>query len=451
MRCGRARHPALRRSRAKAFGGGRRSPPGCVRRRPCRPRRDAHQEPRRTPERPRRGGGASPRRARPRRARARLAAGRERVHRGDGDQRQDDDHRVDRPHPPRGGAAGGRRRQRRHGRDVAGRHAVRPTRRSSARRPRSSSRTPIAFAPEVAVLLNLQPDHLDRHGTYADYVAAKLRIFANQGNDDVAVAPIDLEVEDLGGCARRVPFGADAAPSCLTRRAPVVGRGAAASTPTEISLPGAHNRANAMAAAAACLARGIDATRSPPGCGPSPGSPHRLELIATLDGVAYVNDSKATNVASTLVALRSYAGGVHLIAGGRGKQPGLLAAGAGRRRALPRRLPDRRGGRRPRRGAGGDGRPVHQDGELRAAVPRRGGRRRRRRDRAALAGLRQLRPVPGLRGPRRPLPPARGGALMAAARAAARRRAPAEPAGARARRGAAPAAAGSRHRSSTGS
>ena len=67
----------------------------------------------------------------------------------------------------------------------------------------------IAFAPEVAVLLNLQSDHLDRHGTYAAYVAAKLRIFANQGNDDVAVAPSRLEVEDPGGCARRVCFGED--------------------------------------------------------------------------------------------------------------------------------------------------------------------------------------------------------------------------------------------------
>ena len=115
----------------------------------------------------------------------------------------------------------------------------------------------IAFAPEVAVLLNLEPDHLDRHGTFEDYVAAKLRIFANQGNDDVAVAPVDLDVEDLGGCARRVPFGSRGAE--LSDRAgylwwddePLI-------DVTEISLPGAHNRANAMAAAAACLARGID-------------------------------------------------------------------------------------------------------------------------------------------------------------------------------------------------
>ena len=65
----------------------------------------------------------------------------------------------------------------------------------------------VAFSPEAAVLLNLAPDHLDRHASYDDYVAAKLRIFANQGNDDIAVAPVDLDVEDLGGCARRVLFG----------------------------------------------------------------------------------------------------------------------------------------------------------------------------------------------------------------------------------------------------
>ncbi len=176
----------------------------------------------------------------------------------------------------------------------------------------------VAFAPEVAVLLNLEPDHLDRHGTFADYVAAKLKIFVNQGNDDIAVAPVDLEVEDLGGCARRVPFGGAGAE--LSERAgylwwddePLI-------DVTEISLPGAHNRANAMAVAAACLARGIEPDAVVAGLRTFPGVAHRLELIATRNDIAFVNDSKATNVASTLVALRSYARGVHLIAGGRGK------------------------------------------------------------------------------------------------------------------------------------
>ncbi len=65
----------------------------------------------------------------------------------------------------------------------------------------------LEFSPEAAVLLNLAPDHLDRHHTFDDYVAAKLKIFARQGNDDIAVAPTELGVEDLGGCARRICFG----------------------------------------------------------------------------------------------------------------------------------------------------------------------------------------------------------------------------------------------------
>jgi UDP-N-acetylmuramoylalanine--D-glutamate ligase len=177
----------------------------------------------------------------------------------------------------------------------------------------------VAFAPEAAVLLNLYPDHLDRHPSYDDYVAAKLQIFARQGNDDIAVAPVELEVEDLGGCARRVLFGA--APEAeLSEQAdrlwwderPLLATG-------ELPLPGAHNIENAMAAAAVCLARGIDADAVAAGLRTFAGVRHRLELIAVSGGVSYVNDSKATNVASTLVALRAYPRGIHLIAGGRGK------------------------------------------------------------------------------------------------------------------------------------
>ncbi len=177
-----------------------------------------------------------------------------------------------------------------------------------------------AFAPEVAVLLNLAPDHLDRHGTYENYIAAKLRIFANQGNHDIAVAPDDVGVDDLGGCARRVPFGSSAAAELSARAGHLWWDEEPLLAETEISLPGAHNRANAMAAAAACLARGIDRDAVVAGLRSFAGVAHRLEQIAVRDGVAFVNDSKATNVASTLVALRSYDHGVHLIAGGRGKQ-----------------------------------------------------------------------------------------------------------------------------------
>jgi UDP-N-acetylmuramoylalanine--D-glutamate ligase len=225
----------------------------------------------------------------------------------------------------------------------------------------------VAFAPEVAVLLNLEPDHLDRHGTFADYVAAKLRIFANQGNDDVAVAPLDLDVEDLGGCARRVPFGAEGAE--LSDRAgylwwddePLI-------DVTEISLPGAHNRANAMAVAAACLARGVDRDAVAAGLRTFRGVAHRLELIATRDGVAFVNDSKATNVASTLVALRSYAGGIHLIAGGRGKRQDFspLAPVVGERCRAVYLIGEAAGDLEQALSPAGI--PIHHEGELAAAV-----------------------------------------------------------------------------------
>jgi UDP-N-acetylmuramoylalanine--D-glutamate ligase len=159
----------------------------------------------------------------------------------------------------------------------------------------------IDFAPDAAVLLNITADHLDRHGTFDAYRDAKLNVFRRQGPDDVAIAPADLDVA-LPGNARRVAFD---------DREPL--------PDAEIGLPGPHNRRNAMAAAAVCLARGIEPDAVRAGLRSFRGVAHRLEPIAELDGVAYVNDSKATNVDSTLVALRSYAGGIHLIAGGRTK------------------------------------------------------------------------------------------------------------------------------------
>jgi UDP-N-acetylmuramoylalanine--D-glutamate ligase len=160
-----------------------------------------------------------------------------------------------------------------------------------------------AFAPEAALLLNLAPDHLDRHSGYEEYVAAKLRIFANQFPEDIAVLPDGLDVA-IAGRARQVRFGS----------------GPEAELADQITLPGEHNRQNAMAAAAVCLARGIDARAVASGLASFPGVPHRLERVATVDGGQYKHDSKATNVPSTLMALRAFGGGIHLIAGGTGKE-----------------------------------------------------------------------------------------------------------------------------------
>ncbi len=186
----------------------------------------------------------------------------------------------------------------------------------------------LAFAPGTAVLLNLTPDHLDRHGTFERYVEAKLQIFARQGNDDIAVAPLGLGVEDLGGCARRVCVGEGPGAELSVAAGQLWWDEQALVAVDEISLPGAHNRANAMAAAAACLAGGVDRDAVAEGVRTFTGVAHRLQDVGSIGGVRYVNDSKATNVASTLVALAAFSGGVHLILGGRGKAQDFVALAA---------------------------------------------------------------------------------------------------------------------------
>jgi UDP-N-acetylmuramoylalanine--D-glutamate ligase len=170
------------------------------------------------------------------------------------------------------------------------------------------------------VLLNLAPDHLDRHGDMASYAAAKLRLFALQEPGDVAVLPADVPWrEDAGGAAARVTFGT--APDADLRRAEgwLWWRGERLCAAADVRLRGAHNLENAMAAAAVTLARGVARTAVAAALASFAGVVHRLEEVAQAGGVLYVNDSKATNVASTLAALRSFEpGSVHVILGGRG-------------------------------------------------------------------------------------------------------------------------------------
>jgi UDP-N-acetylmuramoylalanine--D-glutamate ligase len=231
----------------------------------------------------------------------------------------------------------------------------------------------IAFAPEAAVLLNLTPDHLDRHGTLDAYAAAKLELFARQGSEHLAVLPGAL-LEDaprrgrettgsgllgggsgigigigiglgsgsggeddvvvippIPGRARRVHFGSEPGAALLERAGELWWEGQPLLPASELRLRGRHNLENAMAAAAVCLARGVNREAVRAGLRSFAGVAHRLEEVGSRDGVLYVNDSKATNVASTLVALSSFAeiagqarGGrsrppVHLILGGQGK------------------------------------------------------------------------------------------------------------------------------------
>jgi UDP-N-acetylmuramoylalanine--D-glutamate ligase len=152
------------------------------------------------------------------------------------------------------------------------------------------------FRPRIAVLLNLTPDHLDRHPTLEDYRAAKLRIFENQRPEDVAVVPRGFG--EIPGEARRIEFdGGDPLPA-------------------EPLVPGDHNRENAAAATAAARAAGIPDGAIAEALRTFDGVPHRLELVGEVDGVRFVNDSKATNPEAAERALSAYPPGIRLILGG---------------------------------------------------------------------------------------------------------------------------------------
>jgi UDP-N-acetylmuramoylalanine--D-glutamate ligase len=168
----------------------------------------------------------------------------------------------------------------------------------------------VSFRPRVAVLLNLTPDHLDRHGDLDSYRAAKLRIFENQRADDVAVLPRGFQA--VPGDARRVEFAADDP------------------LPAEPRIPGAHNRENAAAATAAARAAGIPDLAIAEGLRTFAGVPHRLELVREVDGVRWINDSKATNPEAAERALGAYPPGLRVILGGSRKRTpfGGLARGA---------------------------------------------------------------------------------------------------------------------------
>ncbi|MCE9506874.1 MAG: UDP-N-acetylmuramoyl-L-alanine--D-glutamate ligase [Alphaproteobacteria bacterium] len=185
------------------------------------------------------------------------------------------------------------------------------------------------YAPDIAVLINLSPDHLDRHGGMDGYIAAKERIFRGPG---VAIIGIDdawaqgvYERLKKSGQRKIIPV------SCLNTLEQGIcvtedgvlrhdGREIADLKPCR-SLQGQHNWQNAAMAYAACLSNGVAAAHIIEGLKSFPGLAHRQNIVAVHNGVAYINDSKATNDQAAAMALRTYSP-IYWIAGGKAKDGG---------------------------------------------------------------------------------------------------------------------------------
>ena len=184
------------------------------------------------------------------------------------------------------------------------------------------------FHPEIAVVLNVTPDHLDRHHTFENYVAAKTRIFENQTPADFAVLNADSEP-----CVT-MAAKAKAAVYCFSRLQEVKrgafvrggeiiwrdDNGERTILPiSEIQLKGAHNVENVLAGVCVGMLAGIEPAHIRRAVASFNAVEHRLEFVATVRGVDYYNDSKATNVDATIKALESFPGRIHLILGGKDK------------------------------------------------------------------------------------------------------------------------------------
>jgi UDP-N-acetylmuramoylalanine--D-glutamate ligase len=184
-----------------------------------------------------------------------------------------------------------------------------------------------AFRPDVAVLLNLTQDHLDRHGSFEAYARAKARMFENQTENDAAIVNADDEA-----AAQYTPSGPQVfwfsrkkrvASGCFLRDDEIVFRRDGAETVLlrrgDIGLRGDHNVENVLAATAAATLVGVEPDAIARGVRSFAGVEHRLEFVATISGVEYFNDSKATNVDATLKALDAFPGNVLVILGGKDK------------------------------------------------------------------------------------------------------------------------------------
>ena len=184
------------------------------------------------------------------------------------------------------------------------------------------------FHPHIAVVLNITPDHLDRHHTFENYAAAKARIFENQTASDFAVLNADNEpcvamASKTKAAVRWFSRLNEVESGAFVRGDRIVWRdekGEREIMPlSEIALKGAHNVENVLAAVAIGLLAGIADRTDSRAVADFKAVEHRLEYVATVRGVEYYNDSKATNVDATIKALESFPGRIHLILGGKDK------------------------------------------------------------------------------------------------------------------------------------
>ena len=190
--------------------------------------------------------------------------------------------------------------------------------------------TTVTFRPRIAVILNVTPDHLDRHGTFANYLAAKERIFANQTAEDALVLNADDDVTAkiaVRAHSRVFWFSRTRVvrQGSFVHQGVVVFRASEQSTAepivpvASIPLKGAHNLENVLAAVCAARLAGVEAPVIRAAVESFHAVEHRLEFVAEIAGVEYYNDSKATNVDAAEKAIASFDHGIHLILGGKDK------------------------------------------------------------------------------------------------------------------------------------
>jgi UDP-N-acetylmuramoylalanine--D-glutamate ligase len=184
------------------------------------------------------------------------------------------------------------------------------------------------FRPKIAVVLNVTPDHLDRHRTFAAYADAKARIFENQQADDFAVLRADDPIcEGLASRTRAQVFWfsrvKEVRQGAYTHEGRILFRDSGGQREimlvSEIPLKGAHNLENVLAAVCVGSLLGCSAEVIRQSIHNFRAVEHRLEYVATIRGVAYYNDSKATNVDATIKAIESFPANIHLILGGKDK------------------------------------------------------------------------------------------------------------------------------------